>query len=115
MWVLQSIASGVLGADSYKGGVRTAALGAALHFLIALVACAVYYGVSRKISFLTQQFILCGIVYGIAVYAFMNMVVLPLTFKRSFSNPPGVLITGLLIHIFCVGLPISATVRHFSK
>jgi hypothetical protein len=39
-WVLQSIASGVLGSDSYKGGFRTAALGAAFHFLIAVVACA---------------------------------------------------------------------------
>jgi len=39
----QSIANGLLGAAAYKGGFATAALGAALHFFIALVATAVYY------------------------------------------------------------------------
>jgi len=33
--------------------------------------------------------------------------VLPLTFKRSFLTPLSAMITAVLIHIFCVGLPIS--------
>ena len=41
MFVLQSIASGLLGPESYKGGLKSAALGLALHFLIAFVACIV--------------------------------------------------------------------------
>ncbi len=38
--ILQSIAAGILGRDSFKGGAATAALGLALHLLIsfALVA-----------------------------------------------------------------------------
>lgn len=115
LWVLQSIASGLLGADSFKGGFWTACLGAGLHFLIAFVACAFYYAASRKVAFLAQQFILSGLLYGVAVYAFMNLVVLPLAFPFKISYPPGALITGLLIHMFCVGLPISVTVHHYSK
>jgi len=42
-WVLQSIASGFLGAESYKGGWTTAALGAVLHFTVAFVSCTVFY------------------------------------------------------------------------
>ena len=115
MFVLQSIASGLLGAESYKGGLRSAALGAAVHFSIALVACTVYYAASRKFKVLVQHAILCGVLYGVAVYLFMYLVVLPLTFQRSFIRPLSAVLTGLFIHIFCVGLPISLAVRWGSK
>ncbi len=39
--ILQSVASGVLGAKAFAGGLKTAVLGLALHFLIALTAAAV--------------------------------------------------------------------------
>jgi hypothetical protein len=115
MFVLQSIASGLLGSDSYKGGVRTATLGGALHFLIAFAACAVYYGASRKLSLLVRRAVVCGLAYGIAVYAFMYLVVLPLTFHRSFVRQLSAVTIGLAIHMLCVGLPISLTVHRYSK
>lgn len=115
MWVLQSIASGPLGADSYKGGIRTAALGAVLHFLIAFVAAAVYCVASRKFKLLVLQAVVCGLLYGVAVYLFMYGVVLPLTFHRSFFHPLTAVATALGIHMLCVGLPISLTVRRYAK
>jgi len=115
IWVLQSIASGLLGAQSYKGGLRTAALGGVLHFLIAFVAAAVYYGGSRRFKFLVHRAVACGLLYGVAVYLFMYSIVLPLTFHRSFFHPLTAVVTGLIIHMFCVGLPISLAVRRFSK
>ena len=115
MFVLQSIASGLLGSESYKGGLRSAALGAALHFSIAFVACTVYYAASRKFKVLVQRAILCGVLYGVAVYLFMYLVVLPLTFHRSFVHPLSAVATGLGIHMLCVGLPISLAVRWCSK
>ena len=60
--VLQAIASGLLGAVSYKGGFATATLGIVLHFVIAFGATAVYYAVSRKLSFLVQRAVVCGLV-----------------------------------------------------
>ena len=115
MFVLQSIASGLLGAESYKGGFRSAALGAALHFSIAFIACTVYYVASRKFKVLVQHAILCGVLYGVAVYLFMYGVVLPLTFHRGFLGPLSAVATGLGIHMLCVGLPISLAVRWCSK
>jgi uncharacterized membrane protein YagU involved in acid resistance len=114
--VLQSIASGLLGAKSYAGGLATATLGVLLHFLIALCAAAVYYVLSRKFKFLARHAILGGLLYGVAVYWFMNLVVLPLSavpFKVSFR--PELLATGLAVHALCVGLPIALTARHYSK
>ena len=107
MWVLQSVASGVLGSDSYKGGLRTALLGAALHFLIAFVACIVYVTASSKLTFLRRRVVICGLAYGIAVYMFMYGVVLPLTFHRRFFQSLSAVVPELLIHMFCIGLPIA--------
>lgn len=56
--------------------------------------------------------VLCGLLYGIAVYAFMNVIVLPLSavaFKPS--HTPAALAQGLVIHMLCVGLPIALAVR----
>jgi len=53
--VLQYIASGALGSEAFKGGLATAALGAALHFFIAFVVAAVYYTASRKLTALYRE------------------------------------------------------------
>src|SRR5467141_2488110 len=53
--ILQSVASGALGAKAFAGGLQTAVLGLALHFLIALTAAAVYYLASRRLRFLITE------------------------------------------------------------
>jgi len=111
MRILQSIASGLLGMHAYTGGAATAALGGVLHFLIAFSAAAVYYAGSRRISFLTKQPILAGLLYGPLVYAFMNGVVVPLSAmvsKHAISARD--LITGVITLSLLVGLPISLVV-----
>ena len=77
--VLQAIASGVLGARAYQGGIATVALGGTLHFTIALTAAALFYLASGRIRLLTQHSVLSGLLYGVLVYAFMNLIVLPLS------------------------------------
>jgi hypothetical protein len=114
--VLQAIASGLLGADAFKGGFATAALGLVLHFFIATTATAVYYAASRKLKVLVDQAIVCGLAYGIPVYLVMNLIVLPLsavTFKTSHALAN--VVTSVLILMFCVGLPIALVVRRYSK
>ncbi|MGH7491512.1 MAG: hypothetical protein ACREOO_03870 [bacterium] len=114
--VLRAIASGLLGADAAKGGFATATLGSVLHFLIATAATAVYYAASRKMNVLVQQAIFCGTIYGVAVYLFMNLIVLPLSaFPYKISYTLEAVVTGLIIHILFVGLPIALVVRWHSK
>jgi hypothetical protein len=114
--VMQSIASGLLGAASFTGGARTAVLGVALHFLIATVATAVFYFASRTLRSLVEHVIIVGLLYGAAVYLFMNFVVLPLSAVPQRGTPPlSGRIIGLLIIMFCVGLPIAAIVRRFER
>ena len=113
--ILQGIASGLLGPDSLNGGIATAALGLAIHFLIATVACAVFYASSRKIKFLVRQAVISGVLYGVVVYLFMYHVVLALAFSRRAPRALEQVVTAVIIHMVCVGLPISLTVRRYSK
>lgn len=113
--VLQFIASGLLGAASFSGGAKTAILGLALHFLIATVATTLFYFASRKWLFLIERPIVTGLLYGVLVYAFMNFVVVPLSAVAQRPATGLGRITGLLIIMFCVGLPIALTVRRFAR
>ncbi len=113
--IMQSIASGLLGAKSYEGDLATAALGVFLHFFIAFSAATVFFILSRRLHFLVQHAVVCGILYGIAVYFFMQLIVLPLSaFPHKTSFAFAWLLVGLTIHIFCVGLPISLATRKYS-
>jgi hypothetical protein len=114
--ILQSVASGALGANAFTGGAKTAILGLAFHYLIAFTAAAVYYLASRCLRFLITRAIIWGVLYGIGIYLFMNFVVLPLSvipFKMSY--PLASLVSGLLIHMLGIGLPIALIVRRYSR
>jgi hypothetical protein len=111
---LQVIATGLLGPASYDHGLASAGLGLAAHFLITFTAAALFYAASRKLPFLTQHAIICGLAYGVAIYTFMNGVVLPLAaFKPKYTVPS--IVIGVLIIMFLVGLPIALIIRRFSS
>ena len=110
--ILQSVASGLLGKPAFDGGVPTAALGLGLHYAICIVAAAVYWQAARRLAWLTRQAVPAGLLFGLAVYGFMNFVVLPLS-AFPFTPHPSTLtwVTGVLVHMFGVGLPIALCTR----
>jgi uncharacterized membrane protein YagU involved in acid resistance len=111
---LQGIAAGLLGANSYDGGIATAGLGLALHFLVAFVVVFLFYLASRKIAFLTTQPLVSGALYGIGVYIVMYWFVLPTafpTFRHRLWNE----LLEIAIHISLIGLPTALIVRRYSQ
>jgi len=112
--ILQSVASGVLGARAFHGGAATAALGAVLHFFIAFGAATVYYVASRSIPFMTSHAVISGLLYGEMVFWFMRLVVVPLSAAHQGKFTMATLITGPIGHMFLVGLPIALAVRRYS-
>jgi hypothetical protein len=110
MRVFQSVASGLLGPSSFTGGWQTGALGLMLHFFIATTAAAIFYAASKKISLLTKQWALSGVLYGVTVYAVMYWIVVPMSQARPFNPIPQLILVAVLIHIFCIGLPIAFVV-----
>ncbi len=115
--VPRAIASGLLGSKAFQGGVATWILGVFLQFLIAVSAAAVYCLVSRKLRFLRDHFLVCGLFYGVAIYLVMNLIVLPLSAVPFKVGPFTVaaMRQGLLVHMLIIGLPISFSLRRFSK
>jgi hypothetical protein len=113
--VLHGIASGVLGPAAFQGGGATALLGLALHFFIAFVVAAVYYGASKVLPVLVQRAVPCGLAYGVLVHVVMNQVVLPLS-RVTFRPPPWRFVAGMIvIHMLFVGLPAALAVRHAAR
>jgi hypothetical protein len=111
-----SIAGGLLGPSAAHGGAGTFVLGVLLHFSIATSAATVYYLASRRLTFMTEHPLVCGLLFGAAVEEVMNLVVLPLSALHA-RGPYELhdLIQGLLVHMVVVGLPISYSIRRFAR
>jgi glucan phosphoethanolaminetransferase (alkaline phosphatase superfamily) len=122
--LLQGVAGGLLGRGSYNGGFTTAALGLLMHFAMALTVTTIFYALSRRLP-LPQKLagvIAVGLLYGAAVFAVNNFATAPfLSWIRSlylhtpirFKPPMGW--SQLVIHLFCVGLPIALVMHMFAS
>jgi hypothetical protein len=110
------IAAGLLGRQALHGGAATYVLGVLLHFFIAFSATAIYYAASRRLAFLKEHPLVCGLFYGIAVELVMGYIVLPLSALQD-RGPYELhdVLQGLIVHMVVVGLPISLSVRRFAK
>jgi uncharacterized membrane protein len=110
------IAAGLLGRGALHGGAGTYALGVLLHFFIATSAAAIYYTASRRLPFLVDYWIICGLFFGAAVEEVMSLIVLPLSALHE-VGPYELrdLIQGLGVHMVVVGLPIAYCVRRFGR
>ena len=106
------IAGGLLGKQALQGGAGTWILGVVLHYFIAFSAAAIYCLSSRRLSFLKDHWLVCGLFYGIAVFLVMNLIVLPLS-AYHFMGPYQYrgLLQGILVHMLIIGLPISLSLR----
>ena len=113
MRLMQFIASGLLGKQAFQGGLPIAALGLALHFLIAFGLVTVFYFASSRLAFLREYAVASGIIYGLVVFAVMNLIVLPLSAAAARHSLSGDLIQ-IGIHMFVIGLPTSLLLRRFS-
>jgi len=110
--ILQSVASGLLGASAFQGGARTAALGLGLHYLNALIITVIFFAVASRATSLLKKPLITGALFGLAVYGVMNYVVIPLSAIGVVPTPPAAIwITGVLVHMFGIGWPIAAAAR----
>jgi hypothetical protein len=111
-----AIAAGLLGPRAFQGGAAFYVLGVLLHFFIACSAAAVYFAVSRKLTFLTEYPVACGLFFGAAVELVMTLVVLPLSALHAMGPYTyRDLVSGFLVHMVVVGLPISFSMWLFAK
>jgi uncharacterized membrane protein YagU involved in acid resistance len=109
--IFQSVAAGLLGRASFEGGAATAALGLALHFLIATSMSAAYYLVARRWPLLWRRPVPCGAAYGLILYGVMNYIVVPLSAAGPGSKDPLWIALSIAVHVLLIGIPIALFAR----
>ena len=120
-WVLQAVAGALLGKASFDGGFWVGALGLTMHFFVAFNVAVIFYLLSRKFPQGLRHVVPVGLLYGAAVYLFMNGVTIPLcSWFRSLYLHTSVVWSHAKfgwpqfgIHLTCVGLAISLAVKRF--
>ncbi|MEO6404634.1 MAG: DUF1440 domain-containing protein [Ferruginibacter sp.] len=105
--VLQSVAAGIYGKESYKGGWQTAIIGLLLHFLIAMIFAVIFYFIYPLFKKISRNKIIQGIIYGIIVWTIMNKLVLPLSATKAPPFKWNYSLLSISIIICCVGIPIA--------
>jgi len=114
MRVFPVIAGGLLGRNLPQT-VWVNLLGITLHYVIAFTGAAVFCLASRKLTFLTRHWLVCGLTYGMQVYLFMNLVVLPLSaYHRTGPFVYHTLVRDMLILMFVYGLPLAFMVHRIA-
>lgn len=108
--VLRAIASGVLGADAFKGGDPVALLGALLHYSILWVAGVVFVLAGRSWPMVFQQPLISGAAFGIGVFLMMKVVVKLSRAPFSMSSDIEQLVRNILVHILAVGIPMALVI-----
>jgi len=111
-----AIAGGLLGEQAFHGGAPIYVLGVLLHFFIAFSVTAIYYGASRRLTFMTEHPLVCGLFFGMAVELVMGYVVLPLSALHD-RGPYRLhdVLQGLIVHMIVIGLPVAYSVRRFGR
>lgn len=105
--IFQSVAAGLLGEASFEGGATTAALGLALHFLIACCMAVTYWLAARRWPLLVRRPVPLGMAYGLLLYVVMHYVVVPLSAAGAGSRDPTWIALTVVAHAVLVGLPIA--------
>jgi hypothetical protein len=119
--MLQGIAGAIFGAKTFEWGFATAAMGLAMHFLVALTATLVFYALSRRIPAMVEHPVIAGLLFGVFWLLVMYRGVIPLLaalrplyLDNVVKRPlPPLWPLPVLVHMTCVGLPISLAVSAF--
>lgn len=120
--VFQYIASGLVGIQrAHALGIRSAVLGVAMHYCIAMCWTMIFYLLSRRVGIMARWPAASGLIYGLFVYLFMNLVALPLSNVPHVRSAPSLAsrVNGILAVMVCIGMTsallISYCVRKCSQ
>lgn len=98
--VLQMVASGVLGENSYQGGSLSIAFGLGLQIAISFVIALIYNIAFAQVANVRSRPLTFGALYGVAIFMVMNFVVVPVS--RTHPKPQWDLKSGLAMTIVMI-------------
>ncbi len=107
--ILRAIASGVLGAASFRDRTGSAVLGLVLQWAMSVIIALIYSFAVNRIGGLRQVWVAGGLIAGVFTFLVMNFVVVPLsavgrmphfTASKFAENFLALLLFGLIIAFF---------------
>lgn len=114
--VLQFIASGIHGPEAINSGFLMILAGTIYHFIIAYVCAIVYFFLFPNLSFLRKNVALMGLLFGLAIWLIMNLIVLPQSNIPKSPFDINLALVGIIWHMLLVGLPIAIiTSKYYTK
>jgi hypothetical protein len=110
------IAGGALGLkDALSGGVGVVLLGVFFHYFIAFSFTLFFFLVYRKFRLSLVNPYVMALLYGLFVWAVMNLIVLPLSLLPSSPFSIQKAVVDLLILSVMIGLPVSLSAQRFFR
>lgn len=110
--MLRYVASGPF-PPATQWGAGGAALGLAVHYALMAIMAAVYVMAASSMEALRRSPIIWGVLYGIATYAVMNLLVVPIRFGTGFPPSLAGFATQFSFHVLLVGIPIALIASRF--
>ncbi len=111
--VFRFIASGMLGAAAFDGGLLTVALGGAIHYALSFLFAAIFLLAYRASDVVRRHWISTGLAYGVGVWAFMTFVALPMSAVQPAPFSWLAIANGAIGHALTVGLTSAWVARRF--
>lgn len=105
--VFQYIASGLMGAAAFSGGMTTAGVGILCHYFIALTWSAVFFLFHPFVTAFVRARLVRSVLYGTIIWVIMNLIVLPASLVQRGPFQAGRALTGAIILMLAVGWPIA--------
>lgn len=108
----QWIASAAIGQVAYSSP-SYAALGLLFHFCVSIGWAGGYAYLAQQQTFMNQRWLISGLIYGLVVYIFMDIVLLGV---RMFAPPPPLgLLNVLIAHMVFFGVPLAFVVARLDR
>lgn len=114
MNMLRFVASGPF-PDATQWGTQGSLLGLAVHFALMAIMVTVFMLAASRWRALWEKPYLWGLLYGLATYVVMNLIVVPLRWPAAFPPSPLSVATQLFCHIVLVGIPIALIARRYLR
>jgi hypothetical protein len=88
-------------------GTAGAMIGLLTHFGLMAIMATIYAMAARSRSALLRSPVQWGVLYGLATYVAMNLIVVPLRFEAPLPPSARAIATQLFAHVVLVGIPIA--------
>lgn len=115
--IFKFIASGLFGKAAFSGGAVMVFWGLLFHYCIASVFSILLFLLYPAFIKVIRNKFMVAVVFGLVIWAVMNLAVLPLTNipKRTGAIKPLPLIEGILALMIAIGIPVAVTAERYYR